>query len=91
MMKYLIIMTTKDGLGIEQLSVVKQADTRKGVELLAKDLDPGAYSLISVLRDEFVVRDSYRVHAKVVDWGSSKQPRKRKGNDSTEKTEVEEN
>ena len=90
MMKYLVVMATKDGLGVEQLSVVKQADTRSGIMLLAKDLDPGTYSLLSVLRPEFVVRDSYRVHAKVVDWGTSKQPRKRKAT-STEQTEVEEN
>ena len=78
MRKYLIVIPTKDGLGVEQLSVVKEADTREGAAQLARDLAPGTYSLLSVLRPEFVVRDSYRVVNKVVDWGTTKQPRKRK-------------
>jgi hypothetical protein len=43
-----------------------------------KTLEPGTYGLLSVLRPEFVVRDSHRVVQRVVEWGQTTKPRVRK-------------
>ena len=78
MKNYLIVTTTKDALGIEQLSVMKEFDTRAEAVKGCKDLECGTYSLLSVLRADFTIRDSFRVVQKVVEWGTTTHPRTRK-------------
>ena len=85
MKRYLIVNATLDGLGVQQLSVVYERDTREEAVKAARDLAPGHYSLLSVIRDNFEVRPSQRVVQQVVDWGMTKQPRKRKAGASATK------
>ena len=78
MKNYLIVMETTDGLGISQLSVIREFETRAEAVKASRDLDPGTYSLLSTLRPNFEVRDSHRVVSRVVDWGITSKPRPRK-------------
>lgn len=88
MKRYLIVSPTLDGLGVEQLSVVHESDSREDAVKAARDLAPGHYSLLSVIREGFEVRPSQRVVQQVVDWGQTLQPRKRKGSGTTKSSKT---
>lgn len=76
MKSYLIVSTNEDTT--DALYVVGDFDTRDEATKFAKDLTPGTYSLLSVLRPNFVVRESMKVVRQVVDWGTTAKPRVRK-------------
>ena len=62
---------------VPTLEILATFTTRKEAIAGCRELEHGQYTLVSILRD-FEVRDSQRVVQRVVEWGPTSQPRKRK-------------